>query len=476
MVFSRSTPLPLRIGLALAIIACVVLSFKSVYARLVLPFQIDYEEGNVLNAGLRILEGHTPYPVAGSFPYIFNPYGPIGYLVSAAGIKVFGLGLFGPRLLIFTAALTVVFLIATLIKSLGGRWDAGILLAVSYFCLPLVSFWMTLLRVDFLAISLSLLGLCLFANFPKAWWVAGVLFGLAILTKQTAVAAPAAVVLELLLRKKFVRGLALGAIISTVVLTCLLIWGANFVFAFFKTHPDPYSLGQAFRFGFIAAHGTMLILAVIGYAIFFALKWTPQSRLGWLYFLMCCFSSFTGGKLGSNMNHYLEWTAAVCIIGGIALSALLEKGETLAKPFAIALVALALVFAISLQRNFAIFENQKGCPEAYAFIRSFAGQKVVSEEVTSLVLSGKEVLVSNPFVVTQLGDSVNWQAGSLQDLTEKKYFDMIVLGGTIDSYIENKGGWPQGMLLAMESHYRPYEYFQCQHARVAYIPDPKKPQ
>src|SRR5215469_11577768 len=188
MIFSRTTPQPLRILFALAILACVVLSFKSVYSRLALPFQIDYEEGNVLNAGLRIVDGQTPYPAPGSFPYIFNPYGPIGYLVSALGIKVFGLGLLGPRLLIFTAGLAVVFLIATLIKSFSGRWDAGILLAISYFCLPLVSFWLTLLRVDFLAIFLSLLGLCLFANLPKAWWDAGVLFGLAILTKQTAVA------------------------------------------------------------------------------------------------------------------------------------------------------------------------------------------------------------------------------------------------------------------------------------------------
>lgn len=476
MIFSRSTPLPLRIGFAIAIVACVVLSFKSAYSRLVLPFQIDYEEGNVLNAGLRIVEGQTPYPAPGSFPYIFNPYGPIGYLVSAVGIKVFGLGLLGPRGLIFAAGLVVVFLIATLIKTFGGRWDAGILLATSYFCLPLVSFWLTVLRVDFLAISLSLLGLCLFANFPRVWWIAGVLFGLAILTKQTAVAAPAAVVLELLLQKKFARCLALGAIISTVVLACLLTWGPNFVFAFFKSHPDPYNLGQAFRLGFVAAHGSMLILAITGYAIFFGLKWTPQSRLGWLYILMCCFSSLSGGKLGSNMNHYLEWTAAVCIIGGVALSALLEKAEPLAKPFAIALIALTFVFAISLQRNFAIFENQKGCPQAYAFIRSFVGQKVVSEEVTSLVLGGKEVLVSNPFVITQLGDSINWQEGSLQDLTEKQYFDVIVLGGTMDNYVKDRGGWPQGMLLAMKSHYRPYKYFQCEHARVAYVPDSKKSQ
>ena len=113
-----------------------------------MPFEIDYEEGNILNSGLRIVQGKTLYPAPGSFPYILNPYGPVGYLVSALGIKIFGLGLFGPRLFILFAGIAVGVLIAALTKLLGGRWDAGALLALSYLCLPLVSYWLPLLRVD----------------------------------------------------------------------------------------------------------------------------------------------------------------------------------------------------------------------------------------------------------------------------------------------------------------------------------------
>ena len=33
-----------------------------------LPMQFDYEEGNILNAGLRITHGQTPYPQPSSWP------------------------------------------------------------------------------------------------------------------------------------------------------------------------------------------------------------------------------------------------------------------------------------------------------------------------------------------------------------------------------------------------------------------------
>ena len=160
----RSTPLALRISLALITAACLYLSIRCAHARLLMPFEIDYEEGNILNSGLRITQGQALYPAPGTFPYILNPYGPIGYLVAALGIKTFGLGLFGPRLFILSAGIAVGILIAALTKALGGRWDAGALLGLSYLCLPLVSYWLPLLRVDFWAIFLGLLGLYVFST------------------------------------------------------------------------------------------------------------------------------------------------------------------------------------------------------------------------------------------------------------------------------------------------------------------------
>ena len=467
----RSTPLALRIFLALITAACLYLSFRCAHARLLMPFEIDYEEGNILNSGLRITQGQALYPAPGTFPYILNPYGPIGYLVAALGIKTFGLGLFGPRLFILSAGIAVGILIAALTKALGGRWDAGALLGLSYLCLPLVSYWLPLLRVDFWAIFLSLLGLYVFGTFRSAWPLASVLFASAILTKQTAVAAPVAVFLELVAQRKFARAFGVVGIVAGTVLACLGALGRGFIFAFLKTHPDPYSFHRAFQSGLAAVHGSMLILVVIAYAAVFRFRWTERSRLAWFYVSLCSLSAFSAGKLGSNMNHFLEWTAAACIIAGLALSELLQREDALARPFSLGLLVLAAVFAAMSLRNFGVVGSErKDCTEGYAFIRSFPGQRVMSDDISALVLGGKDVLVSNPFVTTQLGNSITWQAGSVEQLVQRQYFDLIVLGGTLDNYIPSAGGESPELIRAIRKQYVPDKYFECAYAKVGFIP------
>ena len=468
---ARSTPLGSKIFLALLTAACLYLSFRGAHARLLMPFEIDYEEGNILNSGLRIVQGQPLYPVVGSFPYILNPYGPVGYLVSALGIKIFGLGLFGPRLFIFSAGTAVAVLIAALTRALGGRWDAGALLGLSYFCLPLVSYWLPLLRVDFWAVFLSLLGLYLFRTFRSAWPLAALLFASAILTKQTAVAAPIAVFLELVAQRKFARAFGVVGIVSIMVLASMGALGRGFVFAFLKTHPDPYSFHRAFLSGLAAIHGCMLMLVVIAYAAVFGFRWTERSRLAWFYVSLCSLSALSAGKLGSNMNHFLEWTAAVCIVAGLALSELLQREDALARPFSLGLVALAVVFAAMSLRNFGVVgPERKGCATAYSVIRSFPGQRVMSDDVSALVLGGKDVLVSNPFVTTQLGNSITWQAGSVEQLVQRQYFDLIVLGGTLDSYIPSAGGESPELIRTIGKRYVPDKYFECAYAKVAFVP------
>src|SRR5205814_314448 len=177
-----------------------------------------------------------------------------------------GLGLFGPRLLVLSAGIAVAVLIAALTKALGGRWDGGALLGLSYLCLPLVCYWLPLLRVDFWAVFFSLLGLYVFNSFRSAWPLTALLFASAILTKQTAVAAPIAVFLELVAQRKFARAFGVVGIVVGTVLTCMEALGRGFIFAFLKTHPDPYSFHRAFQSGLAAVHGCMLILLVIAYA------------------------------------------------------------------------------------------------------------------------------------------------------------------------------------------------------------------
>ena len=43
-------------------VSCAVWALVVVIARASLPYQLDYEEGNILNAAVRIVRGMTIYP------------------------------------------------------------------------------------------------------------------------------------------------------------------------------------------------------------------------------------------------------------------------------------------------------------------------------------------------------------------------------------------------------------------------------
>jgi len=456
-------------------IGCLAVRIVASYARTASTFQIDYEEGNILNAATRLLHGLTPYPAVGTFPYIVNCYGPVGYLLSAAGIKIFGLSLFGPRLLILLSGIGIFFLIAAIVNTIGGRWDVGFLAALSFLCAPLVYYWFPTLRVDFWAILLSLAGIYVFVRLPRAWPLAGLIFGAALLTKHTAIAAPAAVFLELLVQKKSWRAFLLAGISGSIVLSCMVALGRNFVFAMLKTHPDPYSLRIALESYLSAAFGCMLILAVIIYCAARGFRWNEPSRIAWFYVALCSLTALSSGKLGSNTNHLLEWTASVCILCGLGLSYLFDTNDLLAPIFAMGLIALSVIFTATSQlawRNTVV--SASGCAETLDYVRNFAGDRILSENISALVLTDKPVLVSNPFVITQLGDSVEWQKGSMEQLAQGQYFDLVLLGGELKDFRPESGTWSAELINAIRRKYSPVRYFQCPNARVAYVANTRR--
>ena len=78
--------------------------------------------------------------------------------------------------------------------------------------------------------------------------------------------------------------------------------------------------------------------------------------------------------------------------------------------------------------------------------------------------------LKGPFVTTQLGNSVTWQAGGGEQLFQRQYFDLIVLGGTLDSYIPSAGGESPELIQTIGKRYVPVKYFECAYAKVAFIP------
>jgi hypothetical protein len=444
------------------------------YTRALIPFQIDYEEGNILNAGLRILHGQTPYPSPGSFPYVLNPYGPLGYLATALGIRLFGISLLGPRLLVLVSGASIALLIAALVRRLGGRIDIAWLFGGMFFCCPIVWRWLPLLRVDFWAVLMSLLGIYIFLAIPRFRYTSALIFAAAILVKPTALAAPLACGLELAIEKRTRELLSYLLLLGSVLGGCGLFLGPGFRFALIHTHPDPYSIERACKFYFTAMQGAVMPLAIFLLALFSGFRWNSNSRIIWLYSAGVCVTSLTSGKLGSETNHFLEWTAALCILSGLALSYLYESGSPVAKPLLMGTLALTGFLSVVPSQSVVESQDQRECPEAYEFMRSFNSDKLLSEDVTAIVLSGKPVLVSNPFVIAQIGERIQWLHGSLEEMVRRREFGLIVTGGEVQNFRPESGRWSATVMQRIREQYVLRRSFQCSpNFRAAYTPKPE---
>jgi hypothetical protein len=430
------------------------------YCRARVPFEIDYEEGNVLNAGLSLLRGQTPYPVASHYPYVVNPYGPLGYLATALGLRMFGISLFGPRLLVLASGFAIATLISLLVRRLGGLNYVGWLFGTLYLCSPLLWSWYPLLRVDFWSVSLSLLGIYVFLSGRQFRATSAFIFACAILTKHTALAAPVACFIDLSRQRK--RGeLGIFVLILSILLgACYLSLGSNFQFAVLHTHPDPYSIIRALKLYLTAVEGVLLPLCILVIGTVAGFRCARESRVLWIYAATSSAMALTSGKLGSESNHFIEWTAAVCILSGLALSWLLNESHLLAKPLLAGALMLTGIFSV-LPHKFIALDNLNKCQKAYNFIASYPGNKILSEDVAALVLGHKQVLVSNPFVITQLRNRLHWSEGSLDDLVKEQKFDLIVLGGEVQDFVPTSGRWSSDFIRGVGESYELDRTFFC---------------
>jgi hypothetical protein len=104
-------------------------------------------------------------------------------------------------------------------------------------------------------------------------------------------------------------------------------------------------------------------------------------------------------------------------------------------------------------------------------MRTFPGSRILSEDSSAAVLSEKPVLVSNPFVYTQLEKQIHWSQGTVAQLVDRRYFDLIALGGDVEAYKTESGMWPAAAISAIGRQYVVRYRFDCSPwLRTIYVP------
>lgn len=473
---SRSRIYLLLEVLLLACTSCAtIFAVISAVRRAAVVYQVDFEEGNIVNAGLRITQGLTPYPDPHAFPNALNPYGPIPYLAVAALVKLAGVGFLYPRLLVLLSVLTITALIALVIEGEYRSWLLALAMAAAYPTIFFVQSWSAILRVDAPGIVLSLGGLVLCQRWRGRWPWAASLMAAALFVKCTLLAAPAACLADLVLRREWKRAAGFAGLLAGIcgVLFAATQWwsGGYFAFHTFGTHADPFSWDHYRKFADpILPYTPHLAFPVLCYVGVMAAH--RRITLPLLYLTCSAALTVTLGKLGSNSNQLLEVMAALTICAGLGLAALRDQVKPWALGLAGMLVAAVLVvnFATRVQPWRKLVAPAMNCGSAYRAVQ-LHGEWVLSESIGPMLLAHKPVFVSNPFVYRYLVTERGWSDAPLQTAIREKKFDLILLEHTLsESQAVGAERWSPGVVNAIAENYHVVGYFPCQDAFMALEP------
>jgi len=461
------------------LLVCVVLGALLVGLRTIpliaSPYQIDYGEGLMLDGALRVRHAQPLYPNPFGFPIVLHVYGPVAYAVAAAVLPADAPSFAAGRLLIVICSIALSLLLSIVLRRLTGSWWIGLSFGLLLLTLPAFRFWLYLLRADVIGVLFSTIGIALYLLNERYWYWSVPFFGLALFCKYSLLAAPVAVFVHLILKRKgkqgFVFAVALGvnAILTFLVLQART--GGWFAFHMFSTHPDRYSVMQFVAGGALVAASAPVVTAL---AVWYAAQDFSRRALGFapIYLAVSTISALTAGKLGSTTNHFVEWMVACCLCAGLGYSLLLSKYAAKAGPLT-ALLSASILIGVVAQNRPSLQPSRElvQCNDAYRLVSNSSSSRVLSENLGPLLVARKPILISDPFVYGQFVKHGLWPDRKIEDLVNERYFDLIVMSRE-PALVKALGSdvWSESLADAIERNYRTVDRFSCRGAEVMLEP------
>lgn len=424
------------------------------------PYDLDYGEGYVLNDSLRLLRGEAIYKDVDSYPMVRSPYPPLFLAAYASLLAVTGPSLLPGRALALLATLAAAGLISLGAWHLTHRPSLAALAGLLFLSSPYVYQWAPLARVDTLALALTVAGLVVAIRSGPAGAVpSAILCALALMARQTVVAAPAAIFLHLLWthrRAAFTFAAVLAALVSTATLALVWATGGQYIHhVLLGSATNPFQLSRVvlWEYEFLALHGLALLLGAA-----WTLSELAKGRrpLVALYLAMAALSTAAVGSSGSNLNYFLEAIAA----SSLALAPSLDRIAGTARP-----VVRRAVWLLVLEQLVVMFHlpnvwaGWPPCCPPHGFTPTFrdweVGRRldqwiaasegpVLAEPAGFAVRAGREVL-TEPYALYGLLQNGRWDPGPLTRDIAGKCFSLVLL---------RQGAFPEPVMAAIAENYR----------------------
>jgi len=443
--FAAAFILPLALGVGLAVL---LLWTQHALKYLAFPYPLDDGEGFCLNQALLLAAGKPLYPSIQNPPYIVTNYPPFFQAVLSIFADPLRPSFLAGRMISVISTILTALAAAGCVRAATQDHRAGWIAALLVISSPVVYFWGALLRVDVLASALGMLALwiAMSATGPRVFWALPLLIA-SLYTRQSSVEAAIAIAAALILggnssrsaqRASAGMGLALFAAwiaCAAAILLPLQIWtGSEFwrhTVVYTRTEFFPQRILSAGQW-ILPSHALMLILAL--FALPRALT-DPRRRMLAFFFLASLATSLLSGKVGSDLNYYLNLViASACLAGLLAADILRAAASGESRPAWIVPIMLLIPAAIAQsglmegQRGFSfnpIAEDYRNGAMIVETLSSVNGP-ILSEDEGFCLLAGHEVLF-NPFIMSELGREGVWDQTPFVRSIENREFDMIML-------------------------------------------------
>jgi hypothetical protein len=437
------------------------------------PYPLDYGEAPLVDQAMRLAAGQNIYrPDISSPPYTISNYPPLYVLSLAPFVKLFGPNFLAGRVISFLCSLASGTFLALIVYAHTTDRTAAIVTGLLFAAIPYVVHWSPLLRIDMLALACSTGGLYLLARWPTARWSAiasALAFVAAIYTRQSyALAAPLAAFVWLATHG-WRRAVGLAALVGGLVLVLFLALNALTQGGFFfnvvtanVNEFDTERLGWNLR-QFRDAAPVLLLFGGVSLVL------VPGRMRSWPlmvpYLIGGALSSLTIGKIGSNVNYFLELSAALSLAAGtlVAWSGR-PRGRRLGRrPWLRAglLILLALqtvrLMQTTVDEYFEPLGSRLGFREELRKLEGIVADvegPVLADEYMGLVTLQGRPLYIQPFELTQLAGAGLWDQTSLVEGIREKEFPLILIHH-FPKYAAHKERWTPEMLFAVQRAYVP---------------------
>ena len=435
-------------------------------------YPIDYGEGPLVDQAMRLAAGQNIYRTdISSPPYTISNYPPLFVLSLAPFVKLFGPSFLPGRLISLSCTLASSFLLARIVYALSRDRFAAAVSGLLFLAVPYVVGWSIHVRVDMLALALSLAGLTVLARWPLArrgLIVSALLLVAAVYTRQSyGLAAPLAAFAWLWTQARR-RAAALVALVGGVGLTLFLalnvLTQGGFYFNVVTANVNEFGL-ERLRWwldGLLEVAPILLVLG--GFYLFLGLRQAKPWPLLGPYLVGACLSTLAIGKIGSTINYFLELCAALSLVAGALVARNRERPWLRAALLVLLASQTGLLMRSTLnwrveglrQRVSPTWDPQDTTFRDLEWLVKTADGPILADEFMGLLALQKVPLYIQPFEVTQLANDGVWDQTPVLESIRRHEFPVILIHNFM-GWLGYKERWTPEMLVAIMEEYVPTE-------------------